>query len=101
MQVYKGQKRIGLFVGVGDTDLLTRAQNVAIQAGVNVQHAIETAAVSFGDLPARIARLDIIVGAALRASFCRWLCMDGPDQPEHQEKGDGDEQDKREQGTVG
>jgi len=82
---------MSLFVGVGDTDLLTNAQSIAIQAGVNVQHAIETAAVSFGNLPACIARLDIIVGAPLGASFCRWLRVNGPEQPEHQEKGDGDE----------
>ena len=101
VQVYNGTRRMSSFVGVGDTYLLTNAQSIAIQAGVNVQHAIETTAVSFGNLPTCIAGLDIIVGAALEASFCRWLGVDGPDQPEHQQKGDGDEQDKREQGAVG
>ena len=65
----KMKRRMSLFVGVGDTDLLTNAQGVAIQAGIIVQHAIEAAAVSFGNLPARIARLDVVVGATLGASF--------------------------------
>jgi len=75
VQVYKADgkwKRKGresLFVGIRDADLLTNAQSVAIQAGINIQHTIETAAVGLGNLPARIARLDVIVRGALGASF--------------------------------
>lgn len=97
----KRKRRMNSFVGVGDTDLLTNPQSIAIQTGIIVQHAIETAAVSFGNLPARITRLDIIVGATLRAGFRRWLCVNGSDQPKHQEKANGDEQDEWEQGAVG
>jgi len=82
------------FVGVGDANLLTNAQGVTVQAGVNLQHTIEAAAVGLGNLPACIARLNVIVRAALRASFRRWLRVDGSDQSENQEKADGNEQDE-------
>ena len=59
-----------LFVGVGDADLLTGMQGVAIQTRVKVEHAIETAAIGFANLPACVAGLDVIVGAALSANFC-------------------------------
>jgi hypothetical protein len=85
------QRGVSSFVGVGDADLLAGAQSVAIQAGVNVQHAIETTAVGFGNLPACIARLYVIVGAALWTCFRRRLCVNGSDQSENQEKADGDE----------
>ena len=63
------KERTSSFVGIRDADLLTNAQSVAIQAGINIQHAIETAAVGFGNLPASIARFDVIVGGALRTGF--------------------------------
>jgi hypothetical protein len=98
--VYKadeGQVRkiwVGSFVGVGDADLFTNAQSVAVQTGVNVQHAIETAAVGFGNLPACIAGLDVIVGGTLRAWLRGWLSVDGSDQSKNQQKGDSEEQDE-------
>jgi hypothetical protein len=58
---------IGSFVGIGDAYFVTNTQSVAIQAGVNVQHVIETAAVGFGYLPTCVTRLDVIIGASLRA----------------------------------
>ena len=71
MEVHKADEkgRTGLFVRVRDTDFLTNGQSVAIQARVKFQHAIETAAIGLGNLPACIAGLDVIVGAALRTSF--------------------------------
>ena len=85
------KRETSLFVRVGDADLLTNAQSVAIQARVKVQHAIETAAIGFRNLPASIAGLDVIVGAALRTSFRRWLRVNGSDQSENQEKADCNE----------
>ena len=98
---WEGKRGTGLFVRVGDADLLTNAQSVAIQAGIKVQHAIETATVGLGNLPACIARLDVIVGAALRASFRRRLRVNGSDQSENQEKADCNKQNEWEQGAVG
>ena len=98
---WEGKRGTGLFVRVRDADLLTDAQSVAIQAGIKVQHAIEIATVGLGNLPACIARLDVIVGAALRASFRRRLRVNGSDQSENQEKADCNKQNEWEQGAVG
>ena len=76
------RKGIRLLVRVGDADLLTNAQSVAIQAGINVQHPIKIAPVGFGNLPTCIAGLDVIVGTAFRTSFCRRLRVNGASQPE-------------------
>lgn len=70
------------FVGVGDADLLTNAQSVAVQAGVKIQHVIETATVGFGNLPTCVPGLDVIIGAALRTGLRRRLRVYGSDQPE-------------------
>ena len=88
----EGKRGTSSFVGIGDANLFTNAQSVAIQARVEVQHTIETTAVGFGNLPTCVAGLDVIVGAALRARLRRWLRVEGSDQSEYQEKGYGDEQ---------
>lgn len=100
MKVERG-KRGSSFVRIGDADLFTDTQSVAIQAGVKIQQMIETAAVGCGNLPTCVPGLDVIVGAALRTSLRRWRRVNGPNQPENKKKGDGNEQDEREQGTVG
>ena len=82
---------VGSFVRVGDADLFTNAQGVAVQTGVDVQHAIETATVGFGNLPACVTGFDVVVGGALRAWLHGWLSVDGSDQSKNQQEGDSDE----------